>query len=60
MKILISAGLLGIPCRYDGAFKAPPWAEELARRHELVPVCPEQLGGLPTPGIPQSGGRGAW
>lgn len=52
MKILISACLLGIPCRYDGASKAKPWAEELARRHELVPVCPEQLGGLPTPRDP--------
>ena len=52
MKILISACLLGIPCRYDGASKAQPWAEELARRHELVPVCPEQLGGLPTPRTP--------
>ena len=52
MKILISACLLGIPCRYDGASQAQPWAEELARRHELVPVCPEQLGGLPTPRDP--------
>lgn len=52
MKILISACLLGIPCRYDGASKAQPWAEELARHHELVPVCPEQLGGLPTPRDP--------
>lgn len=52
MKILISACLLGIPCRYDGASKAQPWAEELARRYELVPVCPEQLGGLPTPRDP--------
>ena len=52
MKILISACLLGIPCRYDGAAKTQPWAEELARRHELVPVCPEQLGGLPTPRDP--------
>ena len=52
MKILISACLLGIPCRYDGASKAQPCVEELARRHELVPVCPEQLGGLPTPRDP--------
>ena len=52
MKILISACLLGIPCRYDGASKAQPWAEELAWHHELVPVCPEQLGGLPTPRDP--------
>ena len=52
MKILISACLLGVPCRYDGASKPQPWAEELARHHVLVPVCPEQLGGLPTPRHP--------
>ena len=52
MKILISACLLGLPCRYDGASKPQPWVEALARRHELVPVCPEQLGGLPTPREP--------
>lgn len=52
MKILISACLLGIPCRYDGKAKPQPWAEVLATRHDLVPVCPEQLGGLPTPRTP--------
>ena len=52
MKILISACLLGLPCRYDGASKPQPWAAALAQRHELVPVCPEQLGGLPTPREP--------
>ena len=52
MRILISACLLGISCRYDGDSKPYPLAEELARRHQLVPVCPEQLGGLPTPRPP--------
>lgn len=52
MKILISACLLGLPCRYDGASKPQPWVAALAQRHELVPVCPEQLGGLPTPREP--------
>ena len=52
MKILISACLLGLPCRYDGASKPQPWAAALAQRQELVPVCPEQLGGLPTPREP--------
>ena len=45
MKILISACLLGLPCRYDGASKPQLWVEELARRHELIPMCPEQMGG---------------
>ena len=52
MKILISACLLGCRCRYDGGSKPHPVAERLAQHHELVPVCPEQLGGLPTPRPP--------
>lgn len=52
MKILISACLLGVCCRYDGASKPHPLAGELAKRHTLVPVCPEQLGGLATPRPP--------
>lgn len=52
MKILISACLLGCRCRYDGASKPHPQVQALARRHTLVPVCPEQLGGLATPRPP--------
>ena len=52
MKILISACLLGARCRYDGASKGHPLVERLAERHTLVPVCPEQLGGLATPRPP--------
>lgn len=52
MKILISACLLGVSCRYDGASKAHPEILRLMERHTLVPVCPEQLGGLATPRIP--------
>lgn len=50
--ILVSACLLGTACRYDGA--SVPCAEviELADAYEFVPVCPEQLGGLPTPRTP--------
>lgn len=54
MRLLVSACLLGVRCRYDGATKPLP-AETLQRlraRHALVPVCPEQLGGLPTPRAP--------
>ena len=56
---MISACLLGACCRYDGASKAHPLAALLAERHTLVPVCPEQLGGLPTPRPPaeRRGGR---
>lgn len=52
MKVLISACLLGCTCRYDGKSKPHPLAQELARRGLAVPVCPEQLGGLPTPRTP--------
>lgn len=52
MRILISACLLGARCRYDGASKLHPLARPLMERHTLIPVCPEQLGGLPTPRLP--------
>ena len=52
MRILISACLLGVKCRYDGGSKPCPAALALAGTHELIPVCPEQLGGLPTPRMP--------
>ena len=50
--LLISACLLGVRCRYDGGSKPQPGVEELAGRYRLIPVCPEQLGGLPTPREP--------
>ena len=53
MNILVSACLLGASCRYDGASKGDPRLEALrAQGHTLVPVCPEVLGGLPTPRPP--------
>ena len=50
--ILISACLLGAACRYDGGSKPVLSVEALMGRYQLVPVCPEQLGGLPTPREP--------
>ena len=52
MKILVSACLLGTPCRYDGAGKRHPLIDALSEKHTLIPVCPEVLGGLPTPRTP--------
>lgn len=49
MKLLVSACLLGARCRYDGSCAAHPLAGRLAERHQLVPVCPEQLGASPPP-----------
>ena len=53
-RLLVSLCLLGAPCRYDGAEKPlpPETLRALAEKWELVPVCPEQLGGLPTPRVP--------
>ena len=52
MTILVSACLLGLPCRYDGKAKQYPAVLRLAEKHTLIPVCPEQLGGLQTPRVP--------
>lgn len=50
--VLVSACLCGLPCRYDGGVFPLPAALELVRRGRAIPVCPEQLGGLPTPRPP--------
>jgi uncharacterized protein YbbK (DUF523 family) len=52
MNILISACLLGIRCRYDGAAKHDARMEKLMEKHHLIPVCPEIYGGLSTPRDP--------
>ena len=51
-SLLVSACLLGAPCRYDGRAKPCAAVQALARDYALVPVCPEQLGGLSTPRSP--------
>ena len=58
---LISACLLGVRCPWGGDDKyKSERAIELAQVEPLIPVCPEQLGGLPTPRVPQEiqGGTG--
>ena len=52
MKILVSACLLGINSRYCGGGCLNEAVASLAKKHFLIPVCPEQLGGLPTPREP--------
>ena len=51
-KILVSACLLGIKCRYDGKSMPNEGVMRLAEKYALVPVCPEIYGGLPTPRTP--------
>lgn len=52
MRILVSACLLGCHCRYDGSHRACEAVAQLREKHQLIPVCPEQLGGLATPRLP--------
>ena len=49
MNILVSACLLGVPCRYNGEGALQADIADLMSRHTLIPVCPEILAGLPTP-----------
>ena len=46
---MVSACLMGVNCRYDGRHSACRELLDLAGSLFLVPFCPEQLGGLPTP-----------
>jgi len=59
--LLISACLLGVACNHEGRGSPRPVVDELARHYRLVPVCPEVLGGLPTPraAAELTGGDGA-
>ena len=59
MNILVSACLLGVNCKYSGKNNRNENVLRLAEKHTLIPVCPEQLGGLPTPRYPSEicGGR---
>jgi uncharacterized protein YbbK (DUF523 family) len=50
--IIVSACLAGIQCRYDGAGKPNEIVMRLLSEGQAIPVCPEQLGGLPTPREP--------
>lgn len=51
-NILVSACLLGVNCRYDGKNGMQESIKELMENYNLIPVCPEQLGGLQTPREP--------
>lgn len=52
MKILVSACLLGINCKYNGGNNLDPELLEYLEDHEVVPVCPELLGKRPVPRPP--------
>ena len=52
MKIMVSACLLGENCKYSGGNNRSEALLALLERHEVIPVCPEVLGGLPVPRVP--------
>jgi len=47
--LVVSACLLGVRCNHRGEASPSPAVAALGATHRLVPVCPETLGGLPTP-----------
>jgi len=52
--ILVSACLLGIDCTYKASNNENQLIIDLQNSRRLIPVCPEQLGGLSTPREPQN------
>ena len=60
--VLVSACLLGDPCRWHGRAVSPsPYVRKFLKANPgvtIIPVCPEQLGGLPTPRPPVKTIRG--
>ncbi len=52
MKVLMSACLLGVRCRYDGGHSRSETVMSYEKAHRLISVCPEQAGGLSTPRPP--------
>ena len=49
MKIVVSACLLGENCKYSGGNNRSEAVLAFLEGHEVIPVCPECLGGLPVP-----------
>ena len=58
MNILVSSCLLGLDCRYNATSCFSESVAALSGIHTLIPICPEQMGGLPTPRQPLERSRG--
>lgn len=52
MRIMVSACLLGENCKYSGGNNRHEKVLEYIKGHEVIPICPEVMGGLPTPRPP--------
>lgn len=49
VKYLVSACLCGIRSRFDGKDARDDKIAELVKQGKAIPICPEELGGLPVP-----------
>lgn len=52
IRYCASACLCGIPCRYDGRANTVEFLKRAYEKGQVLPLCPEVLGGLPTPRTP--------
>ena len=52
MKFMVSACLMGENCKYNGGNNRNEKVIRLMAGNDVVSVCPEQMGGLPTPRVP--------
>ena len=52
MKIMVSACLTGENCKYNGGNNRNEKVLALLAGNEVIAVCPEVMGGLPTPRVP--------
>jgi uncharacterized protein YbbK (DUF523 family) len=63
-SIIVSACLLGYKCRYNGKSSYFPILVSSLKQYQVIPVCPEVLGGLPIPRPPleisNGDGNGVW
>jgi uncharacterized protein YbbK (DUF523 family) len=59
--IIVSACLAGLNCKYNGGNSLNTDIQKLVSEGVAIPVCPEQMGGCPTPRLPVEidGGTGA-
>ena len=51
-KVLVSACLLGVNCKYDGHNNENDKVLKYLEDKEIIPICPEIMGGLSTPRDP--------
>ena len=50
-KILVSSCLLGLNCKYDGGNNYSDEIDDFLKDYDVIPICPEIMGGLPTPRV---------